>query len=152
MIQLFNCFSNCNLIISLCRHRSTAPMISPRKTCFLLVLRIFAVSKVFCVYNSTSSFFSPLLTETRPWSREHILLSLLITSSISQLSPRPVAMQEALLFKCNPAAVSEFSNFEVLRLRFIFAIHKLKAVLMCYLPFFYIKCGFALWNVQTDCV
>lgn len=39
-------------------------------------------------------------------------------------------------FKCNPAAVSEFSNFDVLRLKIFYAIYKLqKAVLMHYLPF-----------------
>lgn len=43
-------------------------------------------------------------------------------------------------FKCNPAAVSEFSNFDVLRLKIIYSIYKLqKAVLMCYLPFSKLK-------------
>lgn len=53
---------------------------------------VFLLFQRFSVYITRRPLFFPLSTGTRPWSREHILLSLLITSSISQLSPRPVAM------------------------------------------------------------
>ncbi len=98
--------------------------------------------KGFSLYDFTSFFFLefPLSTETRLWNGEHIQLSLLITSSIYQ-PPQdwwPCRRHCSCVqkhFKCNPAIVSKFSDFDVCEIKIIYAICKLQmAVLMWYLP------------------